>query len=171
MSEELLQSALLQEAERVGIVDPDILAAYPEELKTAKLGADGKPDVGSSRRLFGKSKAEFRRYSSTQDSQEMDSAQYAEAEKKFREKLSRHARPEARSEYKSLDAALLTDEESGALRRHLSGTRSTATTKDQFRRRDEPDTARRMRHDGTKKTDACRWCDIYRSRLFSPYAR
>lgn len=125
MSEELLQSALLEEAERVGIVDPDILAAYPEELKTAKLGADGKPDVGSVVGAIRKIKSRVPALFRTQDFQEMDSAQYAEAEKKFREKLSRHARPEARSEYKNLDAALLTDEESGALRRHLSGTRST----------------------------------------------
>ena len=125
MSEELLQSALLEEAGRVGVIDPDILGAYPEELKGAKLGADGLPDVASIvlavRKIKNRVPALFR----TQDFQEMDSAQYAEAEKKFREKLSRHARPEARSEYKNLDAALLTDEESGALRRHLSGTRNS----------------------------------------------
>jgi hypothetical protein len=55
----------------------------------------------------------------------MDAAQYAEAEKKFREKLSRHARPEARSEYRTLDAALLKEQESQALRRHLSGVRNS----------------------------------------------
>ena len=49
MSEELLQSALLEEAERVGVIDPDIVAAYPEELKGAKFGANGLPDVAQYR--------------------------------------------------------------------------------------------------------------------------
>jgi hypothetical protein len=123
--EPILHEALLQEAERVGCIDLDVLAAYPEEIAGAKLGADGKPDVASIVGAIRKIKTRVPALFKTQNFEEMDSAQYAEAEKKFREKLSRHARPEARSEYKNLDAALLTDEESGALRRHLSGTRST----------------------------------------------
>jgi hypothetical protein len=125
MSEELLHEALAQEAERLGVIDLDILQAYPEELKGAKLGADGKPDVASIVGAIRKIKSRVPALFKEQDFSKMDSAQYAEAEKKFREKLSRHARPEARSEYKSLDAALLTDEEAGALRRHLSGTRNS----------------------------------------------
>lgn len=125
MSEELLHEALLQKAERVGCIDNDVLAAFPEELKTAKLDASGAPDVASIVAAIRKIKTRSPALFKTQNFEEMDSAQYAEAEKKFREKLSRHARPEARSEYKSLDAALLTDEEAGALRRHLGGARNS----------------------------------------------
>ncbi|MGA8797477.1 MAG: hypothetical protein WB526_10505, partial [Candidatus Cybelea sp.] len=34
-------------ATRQGVVDPDILTCYPEQVKNVKLGADGKPDVGT----------------------------------------------------------------------------------------------------------------------------
>lgn len=126
MSEEFLQSALLEEAERVGVIDPDILQAFPEELKTAKLGADGKPDVasivGAIRKIKTRSPALFKE----QDFAKMDDATFSEAEEKFREKLQRHARPAARnSDYRALDAALLTPEESNALRRFLGGARNS----------------------------------------------
>jgi hypothetical protein len=45
--EPILHEALLEEAQRVGVVDPDILAAYSDEIAGAKLDASGKPDVGT----------------------------------------------------------------------------------------------------------------------------
>jgi hypothetical protein len=125
MDDPKLLDALAEEATRVGCIDLDVLAAYPDEIAGAKIDASGKPDVASIVGAIRKIKTRVPALFKTQNFEEMDSAQYAEAEKKFREKLSRHARPEARSEYKNLDAALLTDEESGALRRHLSGTRNS----------------------------------------------
>ena len=116
---------MLEEATRQGVVDPDILTCYPEQVKNVKLGADGKPDVGTIVNAIKAIKQKAPALFKETQWDRMDEATYSEAEKRFREKLSRHARPEARSEYKSLDAALLTDEESGALRRHLSGTRNS----------------------------------------------
>ena len=126
MSEELLQSALLEEAERVGVIDPDVLRAFPEELKTATLGADGKPDVASIvlavRKIRTKSPALFKE----PDYAKMDDAQFQDAEQKFREKLQRHARPAARNnEFRTLDSALLSETEGHALRRYLGGTRNS----------------------------------------------
>ncbi|MGA9018169.1 MAG: hypothetical protein WB438_04445 [Candidatus Cybelea sp.] len=126
MSEELLQSALLEEAERVGVIDPDVLRAFPEELKTATLGADGKPDVASIvlavRKIRTKSPALFKE----PDYAKMDDAQFQDAEQKFREKLQRHARPAARNnEFRALDSVGLTETEQHALRRYLSGTRNS----------------------------------------------
>ena len=81
----------------VGVIDPDILRAFPEELKTATLGADGKPDVASIvlavRKIRTKSPALFKE----PDYAKMDDAQFQDAEQKFREKLQRHARPAART--------------------------------------------------------------------------
>jgi hypothetical protein len=124
--EPILHEALLQEAERVGIVDPDILAAYPEELKGAKLDASGAPDVGTIVAAIRKIKARVPALFKEQDFQKMDDATYQAAETAFREKLSRHARPAARNnDFRALDAALLTPEESNALRRFLGGARSS----------------------------------------------
>jgi hypothetical protein len=126
MSEELLHEALLQEAERVGCIDNDVLAAFPEELKTAKLDASGKPDiasiVGAIRKIKTKSPALFKE---TQWDR-MDETTYSEAEKRFRERLSRRSAPPSRSnDFKSLDAALLSETEGHALRRYLGGTRNS----------------------------------------------
>ena len=52
--------------------------------------------------------------------------EFQDAEQKFREKLQRHARPAARnSEFRTLDSALLSAEEAGALRRFLGGARNS----------------------------------------------
>jgi hypothetical protein len=126
MSEELLHEALLQEAERVGCIDGDVLRAYPDELKGAKLGADGKPDVGTIVAAIRKIKARVPALFKEQDFAKMDDATFSEAEEKFREKLQRHARPPARNnDFRALDAALLSAEEAGALRRFLGGARNS----------------------------------------------
>lgn len=125
--ENLLHEALAVEAERVGIIDLDVLRAFPEEIKTAILGADGKPDVasivGAIRKIKTRSPALFKE----QDFQKMDDATYKTAESAFLDKMRRRSNPSGarNSDYRSLDAALLTDEESQALRRFLSGTRSS----------------------------------------------
>jgi hypothetical protein len=90
------------------------------------LGADGKPDIGTVvnaiRAIKQKSPALFK----TQDFEQMDPAQYQDAESKFREKLQRHARPAVRNnDFKALDAALLSETEGHALRRYLGGTRNS----------------------------------------------
>jgi hypothetical protein len=55
-----------------------------------------------------------------------DEAGYAEAEKRFRERLSRRSAPPSRSnDFKRLDAALLSETEGHALRRYLGGTRNS----------------------------------------------
>ena len=124
--EPILHEALLEEAQRVGVIHPDILAAYPDEIAGAKLDATGKPDVGTVVAAIRKIKARVPALFKEQDFSKMDDATYSEAEKRFREKLSRNARPaERNSDYRDLDAALLSDEESGALRRHLGGARNS----------------------------------------------
>jgi hypothetical protein len=126
MSEELLHEALLQEAERVGCIDLDVLAAYPEEIAGAKIDASGAPDVGTIVAAIRKIKARVPALFKEQDFAKMDDATFSEAEEKFREKLQRHARPAARNnDFRALDAALLSETEAHALRRHLSGTRSS----------------------------------------------
>src|ERR1700734_2767950 len=124
--EPILHEALLEEAQRQGVIDPDILTCYPEQVSGVKLGADGKPDVGTVvaaiRKIKTKSPALFK----TQDYEKMDPAEYQDAESNFREKLRRHARPaERNNDFRELDAALLSETEGHALRRHLSGTRSS----------------------------------------------
>jgi hypothetical protein len=124
--ENLLHDALLEEAQRVGVVDPDILAAYPDEIAGARLDATGKPDIGTVVNAIRKLKARVPALFRTQDFEKMDAAQYEDAESKFRETLRRHSQPAARSnEFKQLDAALLTPEEGHALRRHLGGARNS----------------------------------------------
>jgi hypothetical protein len=124
--EPILHEALLEEAQRVGVVDPDILAAFPEEIATAKLDASGAPDVGSVVGAIRKIKSRVPSLFKTQDFQEMDEASYQTAEDAFRDKLRRRSQPAARSnDFKQLDAALLSDEEAGALRRHLGGSRNS----------------------------------------------
>jgi hypothetical protein len=124
--EPILHEALLEEAQRVGVVDPDILGAYPGELKGARLDADGKPDVASIVAAIRKIKARVPALFKEQDFAKMDDATFSEAEEKFREKLQRHARPPARNnDFRALDAALLSAEEAGALRRFLGGARNS----------------------------------------------
>jgi hypothetical protein len=126
MSEELLHEALLQEAERCGVIDPDILQAYPDEIAGAKLDASGKPDVASIVGAIRKIKSRVPALFKEQDFSRMDDATYAEAEKKFREKLSRHAQaPSRNNEFRSLDAVSLSETEQHALRRYLGGTRNS----------------------------------------------
>ena len=85
--EPILHEALLEEAQRQGVIDPDILTCYPEQVSGVKLGADGKPDVGTVvaaiRKIKTKSPALFK----TQDYEKMDPAEYQDAESKFREKM------------------------------------------------------------------------------------
>lgn len=143
--EPIIFDALLEEATRQGVIDPDILTCYPEQVKGVKLGADGKPDIGTVvnaiRAIKQKSPALFK----TQDFEQMDPAQYQDAESKFREKLQRHARPAARNnDFRDLDAALLSETEAHALRRHLSGTRSSydkSILEQALRRQNGPDAA------------------------------
>jgi hypothetical protein len=121
----ILHEALAEEAQRVGCIDLDILAAFPEEIKGAKLDASGKPDVasivGAIRKIKTRSPALFKE----QDFSKMDDASYQAAESAFRDKLARRSQPAPRSnEFKALDAALLTPEEGHALRRYLGGGRS-----------------------------------------------
>jgi hypothetical protein len=124
--EPILHEALLEEAERVGVIDSDILAAYPEELKGAMLGADGKPDIASIVGAIRKIKSRVPALFKTQDFEQMDSADYQKAENAFRERLRRQSRPaERNNNFSKLDAALLSIEESNALRRFLGGNRSS----------------------------------------------
>lgn len=125
--EPILHEALLEEAQRVGVVDPDILAAFPEEIATAKLDASGAPDVGSVVAAIRKIKTRSPALFKEQDYSKMSSAEMEVAESKFRDSLRRRSKPEARTSeaFKKLDAALLSPEEDHALRRYLSGTRSS----------------------------------------------
>ena len=74
-----------------------ILAAYPDEIAGAKFDATGKPDVGTVVAAIRKIKARVPALFKEQDFSKMDDATYSEAEKRFREKLSRNARPAERN--------------------------------------------------------------------------
>src|SRR5579863_1214156 len=122
----ILHEALAEEATRQGVIDTDILNAYPEQLKGVKLGADGKPDFGTVYAAVKEIKQNHPALFKEQDFSKMDDACYQAAETAFREKLSRRSQPAARSnEFRALDAALLSPEEGHALRRYLGGTRNS----------------------------------------------
>jgi hypothetical protein len=122
----ILHEALAEEATRQGVIDTDILTAYPEQLKGVKLGADGKPDFGTVYAAVKEIKHNHPALFREQDFEKMDAAQYDDAETTFREKLRRQSRPaERNNNFSQLDAALLSSEESDALRRFLGGNRSS----------------------------------------------
>jgi hypothetical protein len=111
-----LQTALNSELERRGInaVDPDVwkVLQAPDDLNVS----DARALADAANKILEDKAHLFRQ----RDWQTLDEKNFAEQERKLKDRLSR---PDAAPEniFKDLDTALLSPEQESALRRHLSG--------------------------------------------------
>jgi hypothetical protein len=117
-----IEQALREAASAARIVDPDLvsLPVFEEILSRVASEKDATRAVAEMQQARPKL---FLR----DDYAKMSSEEFDTAEARFRERLSRKSRPEARTSeaFKSLDAAHLSPEEDHALRRFLGGARNS----------------------------------------------
>lgn len=123
----VVESSVRDALVRAQALDSDIvkLAEFSPILESVKIGSDGAVDEKSlSDAIVAMKKAKPGLFH-VSDFLEMSDAQFDKAEKTLRERLRRPRETTRGNEFKSLDCAMLTDEEMASLRRYLSGNRNT----------------------------------------------
>jgi hypothetical protein len=117
-----LTAALKQAAQEARCIDPDVVLALPifaEIIAKVESETDAPGAIDAMRQARPKLFKQDEWSSLSPD-------QFAEAEKRLKERLARRTQPAARNnDFAKLDAALLSSEESNALRRFLGGTRNS----------------------------------------------
>jgi hypothetical protein len=116
-----IEQALRSAATEARIVDPDLVSLPVFEEIVGRMASE----KDATRAVAEMQQARPKLFLHD-DYAEISSEEFDTAEARFREKLARRSQPAARNnDFKNLDSALLTDEEAGALRRHLGGSRNS----------------------------------------------